>query len=131
MWVIVERRFHGKAEFVVREDVLVPPLPKEEAIRLIVEHIRKDVALYKKEALLSLVAGEPTYLRDGWILGFRRMPDNYKRHLDFVIGPSNGRRGVLHRLFVIPRIHEDYAEGFVQVIGAWIARAETVKRNGF
>lgn len=129
--LIVEKRFRGRAEFKVCRDVVVPPMPAEEAIRLIRTHIHKDIALYKKEALFSLVARKPLYLSSGWSLGFRDTLDKYRTHLDFVIGHSERAWGVLYRFFVIPSIQKEQTEGFAQVIRAWVAHAEPVKGNRF
>lgn len=122
--LIVERRFLGRAEFRVLGDVLVPPLPAEEAIRLIRTHIHKDIALYKKEALFKLIARAPVYLGHGWSLGFRDTQDKGKTHLDFVIGHSERAWGVLYKLFVIPSIPKKRTDGFAEVIRIWLTRAE-------
>lgn len=129
--LIVEKKFLGYAEFRVCWDVVVPPMPAEEAIRLIRAHIHRDIALYKKEALFNLVAGKPIYLGRKWSLGFRKTPDKYRTHLDFVIGYSERAWGVLYKLFVIPSIQKEQSEGFAQVIRAWLAHAEPVKGNSF
>lgn len=112
-------------------DAVVPPMSAKRAIKLIRTHIHKDVALYKKEALFSLVAQKPLYLSRGWALGFRHTPDKYKTHLDFVIGHSNKAWGLLYRFFAIPSIYREHCDGFARVIRAWLARARPVEDSSF